>query len=219
MSVPIFTKKELLEDCVFDLDDFYYIYDRNVLSELFYLKTLYPLMKVTLFTVPNHPDSSYVTMHNFLKLLEPLSDWIQLACHGWHHKTPTEAMAWTVEETKKCLDKWNVWVERYPKLCVKGFKAPGWQISRDAYQGLLEYGYWVADHTTSAYTENGVLNKDRRPPELKYFDVDHPWILHGHTWDVPNPDPLYQNYVRKMFTMHTLPWNQETRFHFISEVI
>lgn len=217
MSVPFFTKSEYLADCVFDLDDFYLIHDRNALSELFWLKTLYPRLKVTLFTVPDHPDGPYYQMKYFLQLVRKHNDWIQLACHGLRHETPTESQRWTEEETNKCLDVWENFGK--PPFIQRGFKAPGWQISRDCYKALHKRGYWVADHTVSAYTEPGILNKERRPMNMKVFDVNHPWIFHGHTWDLPNEDPAYQNGIRQMFQVHKLPWDLNTKFHFVSEVI
>ena len=56
---------------------------------------------------------------------------------------------------------------------VKGFKAPGWQISNDIYEWLHDNDYWVADQ------EN---NDDRRPSELKVYKVGENSI-HTHTWD------------------------------------
>jgi len=217
MSVPFFTKSEYLGNCVFDLDDLYAQWDRNALSELFWLKTKYPKLKVTLFTVPDHPDTPLDEMRRFIELLNPHGDWIQLACHGLRHETPMECSKWTEKEMNHCLDVWEDISMKF--VCDKGFKAPGWQISRDCYKVLKERDYWVADHTTSAYTENGVPNKERRPEGMKVYDVDHPWIFHGHTWDLPNEDPAYQNGIRQMFQVHKLPWDQETTFHFIGEVI
>jgi len=208
MSVPIFCKSDYLENCVFDLDDWYFQWDRNALSELFYLKTLYPRLKVTLFTVPNHPDSPFHDMFRFVELMRPHQEWIQLACHGWHHKTPIEAQKWTKRQTKDALNKWEMFGDI--PFIQRGFKAPGWQISDATYRVLLHRGYWVADHT---------YNDSRRPKEIPAYTLAHPWCLHGHTWDLPNADPKYRNGIRQMFEEHKLPWDQNTTFHFISEVL
>lgn len=208
MSIPVFTKSELLKDCVFDLDDFYFKWDRNALSELFYLKTLYPKLKVTLFTVPNHPDCPFNAMRGFLRLVSRHKDWIQLACHGWFHHTPTEAKNWTKKQTNFVLDQWVALGDE--PFIQRGFKAPGWQISDETYKALLERNFWVADH---------IYNEDRRPKGLKAYTLAHPWCFHGHTWDLPNKDPKYRNGIRQLFLEHKLPWDKNTRFWFVSEVV
>jgi len=211
MSVPFGTKADYLSNCVFDLDDFYFQHDRNALSELFYLKTLYPKMKVTLFTVPNHADSPFKEMRRFIELVRPHSSWIQLACHGWTHDTPIEAKEWDEDKTREVLDGWESLraFDRDP-LVRRGFKAPGWQISEATYRVLVERDYWVADHT---------YNEERRPTSLKSYTLAHPWCFHGHTWDLPNDNPTYQNGIRQLFQVHKLPWDQSTNFHFVSEVV
>lgn len=210
MTVPIFTKASRLDNCIFDLDDWYPHYTRNALSELFWLKNRFPQMKVTLFTVPDHPDSPWQETQDFIKFLLPFSSWIRLACHGWHHKTPTEAKNWTEEEAREVLTKWKrFWKQYHPRLVDLGFKAPGWQISDATYKVLLEMGYWVADHT---------YNEERRPKSLPAYTLAHPWCYHGHTWDLPNEDPKYRNGIRQLFEEHKLPWHKDTKFHFVSEV-
>lgn len=207
MTVPFGTKSEYLADCVFDLDDYYYQHDRNALNYLFYLKALYPLMKVTLFTVPDHPDSPWEKMKEWLKMFYVL-DWIEIAMHGWHHETPIECKEWTREQAETAIAKWDVLVNG--GYVQAGFKAPGWQISDATYEVLNKKGYWVADHT---------YNEDRRPKDLLSYTLAHPWVFHGHTWDIPNDNPVYRNGVRQIIEEHGLPWDQSTRFHFVSQVV
>lgn len=90
------------------------------------------------------------------------ADWIKMIPHGWMHETSRECEHWTYEESIDYLNK----IEKYG--LVKGFKAPGWQISDGMYKALLERGYWVADQH---------YNDERRPQGL---EVKYPGEYHFH---------------------------------------
>lgn len=211
-SRPFFTKADYLPDVVLNLDDFAQNPANNCIADLMDLKIKYPKLKVTLFAIPffqGHDNSPFFHM-----IKEKFGDWIELAIHGWKHENSMECAHWNHHTAYRLLFK------AYEMGCfVKGFKAPGWQISREAYQALDELGFWVADQTSSEYTEKGVLNVDRRPPTLKVYSVEHQWIVHGHTWDVNNLDPPYRNGIRQIVEEHGVPWDTNSNFHFISEVI
>lgn len=216
MSRVFFTKADYLLDVVLDLDDFAENEgnSKECLELLIKQKEQYPNLKVTLFAIPFYQDKDNTPF--FRQTVEKYGDWMQLAIHGWTHETPTECREWNFEEALAKISK--AWM--MGRGCfVKGFKAPGWQISRDTYKALETLKFWVADHTTSAYTEPGVLNADRRPANLKVYSVDHPWIVHGHTWDLNNPDPAYNNGIRQIIEEHGVPWDVNSRFYFISEVV
>ena len=102
---------------------------------------------------------------------------------------------------------------------VKGFKAPGWQISDGVYQWLLDHGWWVADQ---AY------NNDRRPKELKAYVNNngsfYPHIpgvdlvpdfkgLHYHTWNCVG------NGVYELSDQIKQDIQGEENFKFVSEVL
>jgi len=213
MSRVFFTKADYLPDVVLDLDDFAENEgnSKECMELLVKQKELFPNLKVTLFAIPWYEDKDNSLF--FKSVLEKYGTWVELAIHGWTHSTPTECKEWTLEEALAKIKR------AYAMGCfVKGFKAPGWQISRDTYTALDYLGFWVADHTVSAYTEPGVLNDLRRPLTLKAYTVDHPWIVHGHTWDLNNPDPAYNNGIRQIIEVHGVPWTKESRFHFINDL-
>lgn len=212
MSVPFFTKAEYLPDVVLDLDDFAQNPSNNCLADLMDLKLKYPKFKVTLFAIPYFQSKDNSEFYKWV--LEKFGDWIELAIHGWKHETPAECKEWNYNTAFRLLKRADEM-----GCFVKGFKAPGWQISRETYKALDDLGFWIADHNTSEYTEKGVLNKDRRPETLKVYSVDHPWIVHGHTWDVNNLDPPYRNGIRQIVEEHGVPWDEKSNFHFISEVL
>ena len=184
-------------DVVFDLDDAQCSSKDYALGFLFYLKGIYPKLKITLFAIPARCTPS------FLKALDAL-DWVELAVHGYDHNSNYESLEWSLEQALESLE----YAERLGHF-VKGFKAPGWQISDATYQALLQKGYWVADQD---------YNNDRRPKELPCYLLSHPWCVHGHTWSINTPDPLQQNGIEQLLA-RGLEFTPETNFHFISEII
>lgn len=142
----------------FDFDDFHE--HNHKLERLHELKALRPDFKCTAFAVPGLGSPGFWS---------DVPDWIELAVHGWMHPNPYECLRWNYGRMEALLD--NPIVQEF---FVEGFKAPGWQISDDCYEVLLERGWWVADQ----HLEDG-----RRPAALRtYLYEDGHW--HGHIQDV-----------------------------------
>ena len=200
MPYPIFTKQDKLENVVLDLDDFCAKPTNDCLNYLLWIKWKYPQFKVTLFAIPFYENE---TQEYFFREVVKF-DWIQLAVHGWHHSTPRECEKWDYNTAKILIEKAEAM-----GVFKKIFKAPGWQISDDTYKVLLEKNYIVADHN---------YNEERRPKELRAYTVDHPWLVHGHTWDIDHPDPNYRNGIRQIIEEHGVPWNMDSKFYFISDL-
>lgn len=208
----MFQKADHLDDVVLDLDDFAMNPENSgpCMYHLREMKRKYPNFKVTLFAIPFYGG---VDNTAFFKEVTKEWPWVQMAIHGWDHATSMECAEWKYEEAEeKILKAYDT------GAFVKVFKAPGWQISRETYMALYKHGFTVADHNESVYVEKGILNKDRRPSSLKAYTVDHPWMVHGHTWDMSNPDPIYRNGIRQIIEEHGVPWDENTNFHFITEV-
>lgn len=172
---------------LFDFDDYHQTNSR--LDLLWELKTANPLFKCTVFAVPALGN------HDFWALTPP---WIELAVHGWLHPHPREAENWTYEETTAVLT--NPIVKQF---FVKGFKAPGWQISDATYRALSDAGWWVADQD---------YNDARRPANLKVYKLrGDSW--HGHIQNVCD------NGLEERFE-EVLKLVRETKvFQFISEAV
>jgi len=142
----------------FDFDDFHA--GNHLLNKFQQLKELNPLFRCTVFAVPGLCTDIF---------LESVPRWIELAVHGWQHPDPYECANWDRARMEELLDE-----EIVRKHFINGFKAPGWQISDDCYEVLLERGWWVADQH---------LEDARRPVGLRtYFYEDGGW--HGHIQDV-----------------------------------
>jgi len=142
----------------FDFDDFHET--NHLLHRLEELKRANPLFRCTVFAVPGLGSDSFWAS---------VPRWIELAVHGWTHPDPYECVHWDRGRMEQLLAEPIV-----RKHFVNGFKAPGWQISDDCYQVLLDRGWWVADQH---------LEDNRRPPGLPtYFYEDGGW--HGHIQDV-----------------------------------
>lgn len=193
---------------VFDSDDFASTADRNCIEQLLFLKQKFPNFKITLFAIPHWQDKDQTNF--FQAIIDLHGDWIQLGIHGWDHHSNFECSQWDYQTAKKYITKaYKTGV--YQPL----FKAPGWQISRDTYGVLKELGFICADHKESAYTEPGVPNSERRPKHLKVYEIDHPWMVHTHTWNcVGNGIPE----MIETWEKNGYPWNQETEFLFITDL-
>ena len=140
---------------IFDWDDLHETNHR--LDLLGQLREANPAFRCTVFAVPGCGSDPF---------WESLPDWVELAVHGWVHPDPYECVNWTRQDMERLLDEPVV-----QKHFACGFKAPGWQISDDCYQVLLERGWWVADQP---------YNDSRRPKGLLTHRVGGPDHWHGH---------------------------------------
>lgn len=197
-----------MKDVIFDSDDFAMQPERNCMRELLFLKNKFPKFKITLFSIPRYGNYQ---QDQFFKYVNTTYNWIELAMHGWRHDSNFECVEWSYNQARIHMQYLNT-----HKYFINGFKAPGWQISRDTYKACLDNGIWVADHKISAYTEPGVSNSERRPEGLKVYEIDHPWMVHTHTWNCVNnglPEMIDK------WEKEGYPFDKDTDFHFINEVI
>lgn len=186
---------------VFDSDDFgvsHIISDvtrsqdcRDVLDKL-HLANLN--FKATLFAIP--AEMTY----ELLEWCRANDSWIQLAVHGIFHSSNYECAHLTEEEFDKALKPFEYMIDTY---FVKGFKAPGWQISDGIYQWLLHHGFWVADQH---------YNDNRRPKELPVYHVGDNSV-HTHTWNCEG------NGVYELYDELEAKVKATQEFKFISEAI
>lgn len=122
--------------------------------------------KVTLFAIPTRCSPELLAKY------AKISDWCQLAVHGWRHARH-ECLAWTSEETH---DKLQKALAIHPGF-ARVFKAPNWEICDEVYAGCKQAGFAVADHIRNieilpANMEHYIYNIRLRSD--KYFR------LHGH---------------------------------------
>lgn len=159
---------------IFDLDDFCDEY--NVLPRLLELKKILPGLKVNLFTIP---------MKTSLELIQETlkHDWIVLIPHGWKHDSNYEFSKLTYAETGQLMSL----IPNF-QFYQKGFKAPGWQISKEALEVLKNLGYWIAVQYAHGEME-GDVNGPYQPPVpegMKCYELNRvlPGFtpIHGHTW-------------------------------------
>ncbi len=184
---------------IFDADDFgcnHEISDmcqshdcRDVLLEF---KKVNPAFKATLFTIPGEMTQEIENWANDNK------DWIQLAQHGFYHTSNYECEKMGYEEFDIKMQDANDWFDIVPI-----FKAPGWQISDDAYKWLLNNDWIVADQP---------YNDDRRPKDLLVYKIGDN-SMHHHTWNCVG------NGVYEQFDYIVDKIKDETEFKFVSEVV
>lgn len=152
-----------------------------------------PAFKATLFAIP------YEMTPELLDWAVANSEWIELAQHGITHSSNYECQKMEWEE----IVDWSFKAPYMNKAFVKGFKAPGWQISDQIYQGLLDNGWWVADQ---AY------NDERRPKDLPVYKIGDN-SMHHHTWNCVG------NGVYEQFDYIMDRIKDETEFKFVSEMV
>lgn len=151
-----------------------------------------PAFKATLFAIPSSMDEELLRWCDN-------RDWIELAVHGFTHHSNYECEKMTYEE----FDSYIKAIDKQLKSYVRGFKAPGWQISDDIYRWLKDHGWWVADQ---AY------NDERRPKDLPVYKVGDN-SMHHHTWNCVG------NGVYEQFDYIMDRIKDETDFKFVSEAV
>lgn len=156
-----------MRELVVDVDDFHQ--DNHGLELLDRIKREVPAFRATLFAVVGRCSQEFLDAE-----WRPRSSWLELACHGWIHETPRECETWDRSESSAYLDTVDdSWRSEY---YVRGFRAPGWQISDEMYEELLARGWWVADQRH---------NNGRRPLGLRtYLHGPELGRFHYHVQDV-----------------------------------
>jgi|CXWL01.1.fsa_nt_gi hypothetical protein len=185
---------------IFSLDDFYDGYKNNAMNYLWYLKSLYPKFKVTLFTIPNRLSESGIN------LMKRNADWIEYAIHGWDHDQ-NEVDSWDEKRCREVLDKCESL-----NIFTKGFKAPNWVSTDIMRRVLLERGYWSAEHHRDHEHAVGFFSG------LRIHCLCNRFAIHGHTWDLNNPDPSFNNGIRQLIEEQGMQFDDKTDFKFISEL-
>lgn len=176
-----------------DFDDF--SEQDNRLDLLEQLHDANPAFRCTLFAIPALGSYDF---------WESVPEWCELAMHGWLHPTPRECEHWTYVDAVRHLDF-------CPRMFVKGFKAPGWQISDDTYRALKDKGWWVADHWENDHRRpKGIKAHVTRPLAASRLDPDH-W--HGHVGNVCN------NGLEETFPQLLERVKQAESFELVSEVV
>lgn len=180
---------------------------RDILDKLHYANNNF---KATLFAIPAEMTQE------LLDWCEANNGWIELAVHGFTHRDNWECEKMTYEDMDANVATYQTMLDKY---FVKGFKAPGWQISQDVLEWLHDRGWWVADQS---------YNNDRRPTGLPAYVIDnvsegrvlHNGIpsevmvaSHHHCWDCVG-NGVYEQYDQIISEM-----SNETIFKFVSEVI
>lgn len=175
---------------------------RDKLDALHYANSNF---KVTLFAIPGEMTAE------LCQWCKANNNWVELAVHGFYHRDNYECNEMGYDEIDRNMKFFKPMLDSF---FVKGFKAPGWQISDDWYRWLQDNGYWIADQSYNdsrrpeaglpAYVNNnGSFTANEVPVEA--------W--HGHTWDCVG-NGIYETYD----TLEPLV-RAATDFKFISEVL
>lgn len=195
-----------------EFDDFSPINSRFDLLEK--LKEHYPEFKVTMFTVPweirygrNLEESAPITSSKYkpwVDAVKEYEDWIEIAPHGLTH-APMEFAELSANEATKRLIIGTKMFENKGIKYTNLFKAPQWEISKEAKEAIEGMGFIVLED--GYYDWN--LAEDL-PEEIK--NSDKIVIAHGHVQNVCD-NGLEEVFHRLM----KLP--VDTEFYFLSEAL
>lgn len=172
-----------------------------------------PAFKVTLFAIPQEMTPE------LLDWCRTNSSWVSLGVHGWGHTSNYESEKWSKTDMEMVMYS-TIVEENFDRL----FKAPGWMISQECYEALLD-GHWVvADQFYNnerrpiqlpAYVNhNGEFRVHKQTPEHKDGWISEPipaW--HGHTWNCVG------NGIYECFDQVLSLVKSTDEFYFVSEVV
>lgn len=172
---------------IIDFDDF--CDNNHRLDLLWQLKQANSKFRCTVFAIPAACSPEFIN---------DLPSWVEVAVHGAKHTTSRECENWTERQMTNCI----LGVESCSQRFVKGFRAPGWQISDGCYRVLAKRGWWVADK---------IVNNSRRPRMMYYVCGPDSW--HGHIQNVCD------NGLEETFDSLLEAVLDEDNFKFVSEAI
>lgn len=176
---------------VFDCDDF--SDEWNCLPALDRLWEAYPEFSATLFAIPARCSD---------KLLQQVKarPWLELAVHGRTHVPNEELKTLTPDDLEAHLSSmdWGTW--------AKGFRPPGWYITRDHVDVLSDHGCWVAVHLRDLQTLG------RRCRSGFYVCNEKPHC-HTHSHNVCN------NSIDQLLPELLTKWPKDQAFAKVSEAV
>ncbi len=178
---------------IVDFDDF--SEDDHRLDLLHELREINPAFRCTLFAIPGRGTDEF---------WDAVPSWCELAVHGWMHPSSTECADWTYERAVQMIDS-------KPARFVRGFKAPGWQVSEGTYRALADHGWWIADHWENNPRRPASLAHHMVTPEAATGMSDTHW--HGHIPDVCG------NGIAQTFDRLRKKVEAAESFEFVSEVV
>lgn len=188
---------------------------------LFSFKATNPKFKATLFAIPGEMTAELTAWCQLNQ------DWIELAVHGLFHQTNYECAEMSYDDFDFFMGEFK---DMFDTCFVKGFKAPGWQISDGIYKWLKGHNYWVADQgyndkrrplDLSAYINNDgkfsahkIISIGKEGKDVIKFEKSGTLdAIHTHTWNcVGNGVYELQDEINKKI-------KDVKEFKFISEVL
>lgn len=183
-----------MKKIIVSYDDIYLNHDR--LSDFERVKQMIPDFKVTFFVIMY--DFNTIKYINSLK-----KDWIELVYHANEHRG--DWLKWDKEEAKRNILK----CQEYD--FIKGFKAPGWKLTKPIVEALNELDYWSCICGTEPILKETKPKRGWITKHLGFSEYDYYVELYGHTQEINFEQPLRQmtNYYK----------TKGGEFKFISEMI
>jgi len=190
------------------------------------IKEHFPKFRCSLFVVPMHSwlledEKRFEQYIDWMAALKDM-EWLEICPHGFFHDK-TEMMTTydkakaVILSTEKSFTKFKVrrqrkifgkkWIYYEPNIKFsKIFKAPGWQMSKEAYEALRDMGYTVA------------IDRNQPDPNIKglktykfNWSVEEPYpkefkVVKGHGHIIGMANSLVLNYNK---LLNDLPTDSE----------
>lgn len=201
-----------MKTIIIDLDDFRTTAEN--LDLLVRMKEHFPDLKITAFTIPIDPNLVFgkidkKKVFEWAELAKTL-DWIEIAVHGIAH-TQNE---WNLTDNRKIEKMVDLMEKAFNDLKLpfkKIFKAPYWQLSKQAGRILRKRGYKIAEDRNQQrlFKDSYVYNWSLDEPIIEADIIK----AHGHI------DGESKNALDRVFLKIINELPQDAEFKFISEVI
>ena len=172
------------------------------------MRSHFPHFKITLFTVPweiRWGEQTPITLEKFRpfsRALKESQDWLEVAIHGLTH-APAEFERAGYDEARKRIIIAEKMFANQKIPFVRIFKAPFWQLSKNAERALFDLGYLIVQD--GYFDWNLADNMPTRKPKKKGI-----YVAHSHVQETCG-NGLEEVYPKLM----NLPL--KTKFYFLSE--
>lgn len=180
------------------------------------IKEHIPQFRCSIFTIPMHPwlledEKRFENYLDWINVLKE-NDWMEVCLHGFFHEKGEMMVSYeiaksTIISIEKAFTEFKVkrkrkifgskWIYYKPHLkFAKIFKAPSWQMSKEAYEALRDLKYTVA------VDRNQPVSEVRNLKTYKFnWSIEEPFpkeyqVIKGHGHIIGMPNDLYRNYFK-----------------------
>jgi hypothetical protein len=199
-----------------DLDDF--SIENTNLYYLEKLREIYPRIKISMFYIPadmeyfNRLDNAQKEQSKNMIRIAVAEGWIELIPHGVTH-LPSEFKKATYEDMQLAMKAYEEHFKVIDCPYIKGFKAPYWEMSKDAIRCLDDNGWFLATDLNQPQSPKAKINYVYNWDIADSFPKDKEVVkAHGHI-NLPSKN----NLVACMKNLSHIP--PDYTWEFVSSIV